>query len=197
MTRIKWICVLCLLAMFVVLLVVNNQESDTSGHGMSDMVVIAQVNDVTGTPIMLDAKEYLHTIKKRDDIKTTSDNRIVEAAYDNDVYIPPIAKQTSFPDKYSGDLDDHQSYLAHELQRERVLKRAFVTASSDKITQLTKLVERAKKEGLPKEDIAFALKKIADLQRVSLNLSNELSVDGYINNTRSTELDEVVDKHNR
>lgn len=197
MTRIKWIFVLCVLAMFVVLLVVNNQESDTSEHGMSDKPIITQANDVTGTSKILDVSERQHTIKKRDDIKTTSDNSLVEAAYDNDVYIPPIAKQTSFPNKYSGDLDDHQSYLAHELKRERVLKRAFVTASNDKITRLTKLVERAKKEGLPKEDIAFALKKIADLQRVSLNLSNELSVDGYIYNTRSTEPHEVVDEHNK
>lgn len=89
------------------------------------------------------------------------------------VDIPPISP-SKIENEYTGDLDDHDAYLAYEKSREIAIKSAYIKAAKDKVKLLNIWLAKGINQQVDASQIEFAKEKIKALEQLSQSLEEEL-----------------------
>ncbi|MCF6457788.1 hypothetical protein [Pseudoalteromonas sp. MMG024] len=89
------------------------------------------------------------------------------------VDIPPISP-TKIETTFTGDLDDHEAYLAYENEQEIALKTAYIQAAKDKVKLLNSWLVKGINQQLDASQIEFAKEKIKALEQLTQSLEEEL-----------------------
>lgn len=89
-------------------------------------------------------------------------------------YIPPIVSSTPAP-AYSGDLSDHQAYLAYQSGEMNRMKQDYIAAVDKKVARLELLLEKGVKHKLPEQQLQEARDKIQGLRAMQKRLRKELA----------------------
>ena len=89
------------------------------------------------------------------------------------VDIPPISP-TKLETTFTGDLDDHDAYLAYENEQEIALKTAYIQAAKDKVKLLNSWLAKGIEAELEQSQLEFAREKIKALEQLSQTLEEEL-----------------------
>lgn len=89
------------------------------------------------------------------------------------VDIPPISP-TKLETTFTGDLDDHDAYLAYESEQEIALKTAYIQAAKEKVKLLNSWLARGLEAKIDQTQIEFAKEKIKALEQLSQTLEEEL-----------------------
>ncbi|KPV95795.1 hypothetical protein AN214_02182 [Pseudoalteromonas sp. P1-9] len=89
------------------------------------------------------------------------------------VDIPPISL-TKIETRFTGDLDDHDAYLAYENEQEIALKTAYIQAAKDKVKLLNSWLVKGIEAELEESQLEFAREKIKALEQLSQTLEEEL-----------------------
>ncbi|WP_372770681.1 hypothetical protein [Pseudoalteromonas sp.] len=89
------------------------------------------------------------------------------------VDIPPISP-TKLETTFTGDLDEHDAYLAYESEQEVALKTAYIQAAKEKVKLLNSWLARGLEEKIDQTQIEFAKEKIKALEQLSQALEEEL-----------------------
>lgn len=89
------------------------------------------------------------------------------------VDIPPISP-TKLEKTFTGDLDDHDAYLAYEKEQEIALKTAYIQAAKDKVKLLNSWLAKGIEAELEQSQLEFAREKIKALEQLSQTLEEEL-----------------------
>ncbi|MEI4548635.1 hypothetical protein [Pseudoalteromonas spongiae] len=89
------------------------------------------------------------------------------------VDIPPISP-TKIETTFTGDLDDHDAYLAYENEQEIALKTAYIQAAKDKVKLLNAWLVKGINQQLDASQIEFAKEKIKALEQLTQSLEEEL-----------------------
>ena len=71
------------------------------------------------------------------------------------------------------ELGNHEEYLEYERRQQKRVYRAYVDASKIKTAQLRSMIEQGKTEGITEEQIAFAEKKIRDIEEMAITLQQD------------------------
>ncbi len=96
---------------------------------------------------------------------THGDNRAPSVAE----YQPRVLPSTN-------ELSDPERYQQYEARQEEQLKLAFVIAAEDKIKTMETAIERAKAEGMDKEQLEEGIRKLAGIRAMKQQLEQEMGL---------------------
>lgn len=135
--------------------------------------------DVTPTYKPIKTDTYIENSKLTPEITQTAQNQTHHARPIQQIELrsneaPPIASNSLDEARFSGDLDNHQSYLSFEANNERQLKQNYIFAAKRKAMQLQQYLLKGEQTGLSNAELEFAKEKIAALQTLANQLESEL-----------------------
>ena len=122
-------------------------------------------------------RESVASIASKPDFDADAIRSFSDSLRHGDERAPSVAEYQPRVLPSAAERNDPERYQSYEARQEEQLKLAFVIAAEDKITTMEAAIERAKAEGLDKEQLDEGIRKLEGIRAMKQQLEQEMGID--------------------